>query len=158
MIDTHSLPRWRSILLLAAGAAFAAGIFAARRPSGSAPPAQTFGRERVTAIAAAGSVSLRLSDMDDGLALRVADSTGQAIPIAQMHASAVLLREGEGITVMPFSEMNGDHLMMHARNDRPARLVVEATINGRNYTAPFDLPLSPDSRPAAEREESHGIH
>lgn len=158
MINGHSSTLWRSILLLAAGAAFAAGIFASRPPSGRAPASPTFGGERVTATAGASAVSMRLSDMDDGLALRVADGAGHAIPIAQVHASAALLRDGEGIVVMPFSEMNGDHLMVHARNDRPARLVVGATVNGRSYNAPFDLPLSPASRLVTERDESHGIH
>lgn len=145
----HPPTLWRSILLLAAGAAFAVGIITSRPPSGSAPTSQT---------STAGTVSMRLSDMDDGLALRVADGAGRAIPIAQVHASAALLRDGEGIIVMPFSEMNGDHLMVRAGKGRPARLVVGATVNGRSFNAPFALPLGSPSQAITRSEESHGIH
>lgn len=148
---------WRSVLLLAAAAVFAAGIFAScSRPGGA--PALHKDSELVAATTGGGSVSMLLSDMDDGLALRVADGAGRAIPIARVHASAALLRDGEGIVVMPFSQMNGDHLMVHARNSRAARLVVAATIDGQRFNAPFDLPLPPPSRQLTERVASHGSH
>ena len=131
---------WDVILVLIAAAAVTMGILADSQPEAS-------GRSQ--------GISLRLSGMDGGLALRVADGAGNAIPVRRIRAHAALVRDRQGIVILPMSEMNCDHLMANVQGAAAGALVVTATIDGQRYRGRFDLPVNAVSSVTAQKEPGH---